>query len=97
MKPAAPDLHPYWISWYSGERALRRAEIPGPWWITGETTDGSVVVVALVSAVDEADAMARVERGHKIPIGGMIWRFCEAKPDGWTPPGDRFPGPEARR
>ena len=28
------------------------------------------------------------------PFDGLVWRFCNEKPKGWSPYGDRFPEPD---
>jgi hypothetical protein len=89
-------LKTFWMSWYEptpdGEFAPYTWPLPkgNHYWCSGWVADESAATLcALVMAPSEEDAKKMVRRWwkHRRPTE---WRFCNERPNGWTP-GDRFP------
>ena len=94
--------HPrYWISWCEPVDASadsRPCVWPLPksvigYWVSGEAGDGSYhTLCAVVDAKDSSAARRQIRRSGWTP---SEWRFCEKKPAGWLPEGNRFVLPES--
>jgi hypothetical protein len=84
-------MNNYWLSWYHST-ALGPFELHSPWWVSGErVSDGAATVCAAVKANDEKSAKLAVIASYDETPTWLEWRFCEEKPVGWEPFGDRFP------
>ncbi len=87
----------YWISWYQTPVEF---ELHSPWWISGyryvlddTAEDGEreqATICAAVHAMDEDAAKKVIVDSHDTVPGAIEWRFCEERPDDWTPFCDRF-------
>jgi len=90
------DLKNFWLSWYAKTGAY---ELHWPWWTSGYRyvhRDGEEceepTIVAAVRAESEEAAKEIVIASHDTPPTALEWRFCEERPDDWTPyESDRFP------
>jgi hypothetical protein len=90
----------FWISWY-WPQDLGGFELNSPWWETGARVamsmkTGKIIeetptICAAVRAFDEEHAMTKVIASFDKKPSALEWRFCEEKPDGWSPFSDRFP------
>ncbi len=87
----------YWLSWYANKDD-GPFTLHWPWWIgghrvefVGDDTRETPSICAAVAADTETDARAAVLYAHDRPPERIEWRFCEARPDDWTPYRDRFP------
>lgn len=76
----------FWMSWYGGEN---EPDLQTPWWITGwRTSDMAPTICAAVIAEDESAARALVAAAS---AGVQLeWRFCDPKPETWSPFCDRM-------
>lgn len=83
-------MKPYWVSWWY----YSVFEYNGPWWESGyrENEDGSETgsLCAAVMAESEEAAKAVIVKAHDVPPTEIEWRFCEERPEGWSPAGFRF-------
>ena len=88
----------FWISWYH-RPDMGAFELHSPWWVSGRRVTHEPLkdvleeptVVAAVQAVDEIAAKNIVRQSYDAPPADIEWRFCEPRPDDWTPFNDRFP------
>ena len=87
----------YWMSWIEHSEDFRPLTSPPidavlGWWKSGEPGEGGgSILVALVEAHSEGQAMNMIAVDW--PISGAIreWRFIRNVGFDWRPPGDRFP------
>ena len=81
----------YWVSWHDEDPGMW--ELHSPWWVSGEDSRGRPIICAAVRAESELDAKNAVAESHDDwrDAAEIVWRFCEPKPDGWSPFGSRFP------
>lgn len=89
VKEAAP-AKVFWLSWYQDwvEGAF---ELHRPWWWTGvRADDGAATICAAIIAPDQEVAKALVVAAYERPPKSVEWRFCEERPNDWTPFCDRF-------
>lgn len=79
----------FWLSWY--DTRYGQWELHSPWWVSGERCDdGAKTICAAVEADSEEDAKRKVLEAHDEYPDDVEWRFCEEKPDDWSPFCDRF-------
>ena len=88
----------FWISWFgtAGPWTLE-----SPWWISGyrivadrmafDEQREEPTVCAAVRASNEGEAKRIIREAHDAKPTELEWRFCEERPEGWTPFTDRFP------
>lgn len=92
-EPLGDEKTRWWLSWWTP--AGGSWELHSPWWISGEKVNmntGDVLahsVVAAVVAPTAEEAKRIVESVHDATQ--LEWRFCERRPDDWSPFSDRFP------
>jgi len=85
-KPAA-----FWLSWWH-EEGMGGFELRWPWWFTGtRCADDAESVCAAIRAATPEDAKEAVMAAYDERPERIEWRFCQARPDDWSPCGDRFP------
>lgn len=80
----------FWISW---EHTVGGPvfELDSPWWISGYGFDGDMeTICAAVLAENEEAAKRLVLDSYDESPGEVEWRFCNERPDDWTPFCDRF-------
>lgn len=84
----------YWVSWWHLESFNTDDmgfEIHSPWWISGQRgSDGATSICAAIKAESEESAKAKIIYSYDI-TRILEFRFCEERPDDWTPFSDRFP------
>lgn len=90
----------FWISWFH-KPAMGAFELHSPWWVSGSrevanrfTFDeghSEPTICAAVRAEDEAAAKEAVTAAYDMRPADMEWRFCEPRPDDWSPFSGRFP------
>lgn len=87
----------YWVSWYADESPFT---LVCPWWYSGyrvmakrlafdETWDQPTLCAAM-RAADENEAKEAILACHDDRPKEMEWRFCNVRPDDWSPFDDRF-------
>lgn len=79
----------FWISWCNTP-AMGAFELSSPWWISGESGDGTILVCAAVIAEDELSAKASIVTAYDAPPVSVDWRFCNERADNWSPFCERF-------
>jgi len=82
----------WWLSWVQPTEDYRPLSYPPHssvlgWWCSGYDADDFATLCACVEAKSEQSAKAAINIDWP---ERKKWRFCEAKPDDFTP-GDRFP------
>lgn len=88
-------MRTFWISWWQPTEDYRPVYDPSResepfnhnYWCSGSDGSGDWSMCALLKAKNKADAKARIK---KYWPEADVFRFCDEKPDGWTP-SDRFP------
>jgi hypothetical protein len=93
MNEAAPEKA-FWISWQHYMEAMGPFELHSPWWVSGYGNDEDGPydsICAAVRANDEEAAKALVAASYDDAPDTVKWRFCEPRPDTWTPFCERFP------
>lgn len=86
----------FWLSWFGNRCGY---ELHWPWWISGYRMDGddetgaldTPSICAAVRAPNEAAAKALIIAAYDEPPGELEWRFCNERPDDWSPFNERFP------
>jgi hypothetical protein len=90
MKTEA-KLKKYWISWYHDEN-FSPFELETAWWISGEEYNKNrKMICAAIYSDHIALAHQKIQMLYDIPPREIEFRFCEEKPNDWTPYCDRFP------
>jgi len=82
----------FWLSWKHYPK-YGIFELHSPWWISGEGDDYKTIVAA-VKAESEKQAKDIIEESYDVPLfldPSPEWRFCDKRPDDWSPFCDRFP------
>lgn len=82
----------FWVSWWTRKYVTSRGTArvaPFQYWLTGETFEDNPQY-SLCAVIDEKDEK-HVEKAVKKIFGDAAFRFCDEKPEGWTPASDRFP------
>jgi hypothetical protein len=82
-------LKNFWISWYHEKNQFSPFELSSPWWITGEG-QGSDSICAAIEAEDEIAAKESIYRCYDETPESIQFRFCEERPEHWSPFNDRF-------
>lgn len=86
----APAAKAFWLSWYNVQ-SIETFELHRPWWISGyRDSDDAETVCAAIIAPDEKRAKALILAAYDKPPKSVEWRFCEERPNDWTPFNDRF-------
>lgn len=81
----------FWLSWYA-TKSMGEWELHSPWWISGSRmSDDADCVCAAVRAESETKAKIKIILSYDQPPAQIEWRFCEERPDEWSPFSDRFP------
>jgi hypothetical protein len=79
----------FWLSWYA--KGADEFELHSPWWSSGwRTSDNAETICAAIIAQDEADARTQVQQAHTDKSVEIEWRFCNQRPDDWSPFCERF-------
>lgn len=97
-------MNNYWVSFWLKETSASAFEYHGPWWISGycssnETPASSIEdvefdlisICAAVKADNDDHAKDLINKCFDPGYQLHEWRFCESRPDGWSPGSDRFP------
>lgn len=90
----------FWISWYHTP-VMGQFELHSPWWVSGarhvadrlafDEVREEPTICAAVQADHEEAAKAIVQASYDVPPHEIEWRFCEERPDDWSPFSGRFP------
>jgi hypothetical protein len=83
----------WWVSWYNTHTG-DAFELHSPWWVSGtRMSDDADTIVAAIRAPSEKAAKGKVIAAYdRPPVTSLEWRFCEERPEDWSPFGsDRFP------
>lgn len=96
QKGGAQPLKRFWLSWTAKDEGP--FTLWSPWWISGAAlyTDGKDIlerptICAAVIAPDEDAAKGVIRAAHDKPPLDLEWRFCNERPQDWSPFCDRFP------
>lgn len=92
--PTQDGLQRYWIGW-NHRPDYGQFSLGGPWWEDGpwETPIGTGrFLVSVVRTTSEEETMGVVRKSylHEYPVD-VEFRFCDWRPDGWSPFTARFP------
>lgn len=89
----------FWVSWFH-KAELGGFELHSPWWVSGarvvadrfnfDEQREEPTLCAAVQAVDETAAREVVVSSYDRRPEALEWRFCEPRPDDWTPFSGRF-------
>jgi len=82
----------YWISWYSPVSLYGKFELHTPWWVSGETCEDEPrhTICAAIEAGSEGEAMQLIKECYDECPPPIEFRFCDKRPDDWSPFCDRF-------
>lgn len=86
----------YWVSWNHRED-MGAFEYHGPWWVSGEGNGYKTLCAAVQRCEDASEVCAKIMRTYDTHPGELDVRFCDEKPDDWTPFSERFPRAEWMR
>lgn len=81
----------WWLSWYN-IHSCDAFELHSPWWVSGvRMADDADTIVAAIRAPSETAAKAKIIAAYdRPPVASLEWRFCNERPDDWSPFSDRF-------
>jgi hypothetical protein len=80
----------FWISWHSTEE-MSAFELNTPWWISGyRGSDDAAIICAAVKAASKEHAEQIIYESYDNRPASIEFRFCDERPDDWTPFCDRF-------
>jgi hypothetical protein len=84
-------MRSFWISWYH-TKELGGFELVAPWWYSGvRCADDADTICAAIRADHEEGAKDRILTAYDVRPDDVEWRFCNERPDDWSPFCDRFP------
>lgn len=87
----APVAKAFWVSWYN-VLPMGSFELHRPWWISGyRASDEAETICAAIIAPNEEAAKQIILNAYDEPPKSVEWRFCNERPDDWSPFNDRFP------
>lgn len=90
-------MNNYWVSWFGPKAEF---ELHHPWWISGYRYQHDVdigdeieqpTICAAVKAESMPAAMELIYACYDIRPAVIEFRFCEERPDWWSPYSSRFP------
>jgi hypothetical protein len=82
----------WWVSWLSPTELYGKFELHFPWWVSGETWDGSKqTICAAIHAYTQEEAQQIVKECYDDCPPPIEWRFVRERPEDWSPFNDRFP------
>ena len=79
-KKVEKKLNTYWASWYSGVH-IKEFEYHGPWWVTGMDSDMRDIIIAVVQAGSEKEAIDAFRKSYDKPPKTLEMRFCNMIPN----------------
>ena len=83
----------YWISWYHAED-FTPFTLDTAWWVSGEDMNNRQTICAAIFSDHVALAHQQIQMLYDATPKEIEFRFCEEKPDEWTPYCERFPKAE---
>ena len=87
------QVRPFWVSWVQ-KPELSEYELHSPWWTSGQAPhpDGTrFTICAAVMAESVEAAKNKILDAYDVRPTDLEWRFCEERPNNWTPFSERFP------
>lgn len=78
----------FWLSWWHTDKD-GTFELHSPWWRSGWRGDDASVCAAVRAESEEAAKEIILASFDVRPVD-LEWRFCEERPEDWSPFSDRF-------